>query len=103
MVPSKLCIENVEIFKGVLTTIELGLTMFGHEITSICTEFLQAASSFLYRYENNKLHEAYNLLKPFLKVILYLNVSFIFNIFEIICFPYFLVFDGTYIILSNKF
>lgn len=71
MVPLKLCVENVEIFKGVLTTIELGLTMFGHDITSMCTDFLQAAASFLYRHENCTTYEAYNLLKPFLKVILY--------------------------------
>lgn len=69
MVPLKLCIENVEIFKGVLTTIELGLTMFGHDITSMCTDFLQSAASFLYKHENCRLHEAYNLLSPFLKVI----------------------------------
>lgn len=69
MVPLKLCIENVAIFKGVLTTIELGLTMFGHDITSMCTDFLQSAASFLYRHENSRLHESYNLLRPFLKVI----------------------------------
>jgi len=69
MVPLKLCIENVEIFKGVLITIELGLTMFGQEITSMCTDFLQAASAFLYQHENRTFNEAYNLLKPFLKVI----------------------------------
>lgn len=69
MVPLKLCIENVDIFKSILTTIELGLTMFGQEITSICTDFLQAAASFLYRHKNSTLHEAYILLKPFLKVI----------------------------------
>lgn len=68
MVPLKLCIENIDIFKGVLTTIELGLTMFGQEITSMCTDFLQAIASFLYQHEIYKLHEAYNLLKPFLKV-----------------------------------
>lgn len=68
MVPLKLCIENVDIFKGVLTTIELGLTMFGHEITPMCTDFLQSAASFIYRHENCTMHEAYNLLKPFLKV-----------------------------------
>lgn len=71
MVPLKLCIENIEIFKSVLTTIELGLTMFGHEITSMCTDFLQSAASFLYRHENCTQHEAYNLLKQFLKVIFY--------------------------------
>lgn len=71
MVPLKLCIENIEIFKSVLTTIELGLTMFGHEITSMCTDFLQSAASFLYRHENCTLHEAYNLLKQFLKVLFY--------------------------------
>lgn len=69
MVPLKLCIENVEIFKVVLTTMELGLTMFGHEITSLCTDFIQSAASFLCRHDNSKMHEAYNLLKPFLKVI----------------------------------
>lgn len=69
MVPLKLCIENIDIFEGVLTTIQLGLTMFGHEITSMCTDFLQSAATFLYRHENYKLHESYNLLKPFLKVI----------------------------------
>lgn len=68
MVPLKLCIENVDIFKGVLTTIELGLTMFGHEITPICTDFLQSAASFIYRHENCTMHEAFTLLKPFLKV-----------------------------------
>lgn len=72
MVPLKLCIENVEIFKGVLTTIELGLTMFGHEITSLCTDFLQSAASFLYKRENCTMYEAYNLLKPFLKVIYFI-------------------------------
>lgn len=69
MVPSKLCLENVEIFRGVLTTIELGLTMFGHEITLTCVDFLQAAASFLYRCDNSTLYEAHNLIKPFLKVI----------------------------------
>jgi len=68
MVPLKLCIENVDIFKGVLSTIELGLTMFGHEITPICTDFLQSAASFMYKHENSTMHEAYSLLKPFLKV-----------------------------------
>lgn len=71
MVPLKLCIENIEIFKGVLTTIELGLTMFGHDVTSMCTDFLQTAASFLYRHENYKSFEVFNLLKPFLKVMLY--------------------------------
>lgn len=68
MVPLKLCIENVDIFKGVLTTIELGLTMFGHDIIPICTDFLQSAASFMYKHENYTTHEAYCLLKPFLKV-----------------------------------
>ncbi|XP_025409215.1 exportin-4-like isoform X2 [Sipha flava] len=75
MVPLKLCIESVEIFKGVLTTIELGLTMFGHEITSLCTDFLQSAASFLYRQENCIMHEAYHLLKPFLKFLMELILS----------------------------
>ncbi|XP_026810149.1 exportin-4-like [Rhopalosiphum maidis] len=75
MVPLKLCIENVNIFKGVLTTIELGLTMFGHEITPMCTDFLQSAASFLYRHENCAMHEAYNLLKPFLKFLMKLILS----------------------------
>ncbi|XP_050429581.1 exportin-4-like [Adelges cooleyi] len=75
MVPAKLCIDNVEIFKGVLTTIELGLTMFGHEITSLCTDFLQASASFLYSKENCTLYEAYSLLKPFLKFLMELIIS----------------------------
>ncbi|KAL5234349.1 hypothetical protein ACI65C_001759 [Semiaphis heraclei] len=75
MVPMKLCIENVDIFKGVLTTIELGLTMFGHEITPMCTDFLQSAASFMYRHENRTMHEAYNLLKPFLKFLMELILS----------------------------
>lgn len=68
MVPLKLCIKNIDIFKGVLASIELGLTTFGHDITSMCTDFLQSAASFLYRQDNSTSHEAYNLLKPFLKV-----------------------------------
>lgn len=69
MVPLKLCIKNVDIFKGVLASIELGLNMFGHDITSTCTDFLQSAASFLHQQDNPTSHEAYNLLKPFLKVI----------------------------------
>lgn len=69
MVPLKLCLKNVEIFKGVLASIDLGLTTFGHDITSMCTDFLQSAASFLYRQDNSSSLEAYNLLKPFLKVI----------------------------------
>ncbi|CAI6367793.1 unnamed protein product [Macrosiphum euphorbiae] len=75
MVPLKLCIENVDIFKGVLSTIELGLTMFGHEITPICTDFLQSAASFMYKHENSTMHEAYSLLKPFLKFLMKLILS----------------------------
>lgn len=69
MVPEKLCVENVDIFKAVLTTIELGLTLFGSDITKKSTEFLQDVANFLYKRKNFKLLEAYNLLKPFLKVI----------------------------------
>jgi hypothetical protein len=83
MVPLKLCIESVEIFKGVLTTIELGLTMFGHEITSLCTDFLQSAASFLYRQENCIMHEAYHLLKPFLKVMYFVLKIIYTNIFVV--------------------
>lgn len=84
MVPLKLCIENVDIFKGVLTTIELGLTMFGHEITPMCTDFLQSAASFMYRHENPTMHEAYNLLKPFLKVKYYEILSYVYNLYFVI-------------------
>lgn len=83
MVPMKLCIENVDIFKGVLTTIELGLTMFGHEITPMCTDFLQSAASFMYRHENRTMHEAYNLLKPFLKV-KYDILSYVYNLYFVV-------------------
>lgn len=69
MVSSQLCIENVEIFKGVLTTIQLGLTMFGPDIITLCTDFLQSAALSLYKLENFTSYEAFNLLKPFLKVI----------------------------------
>lgn len=82
MVPLKLCIENVDIFKGVLTTIELGLTMFGHDITPICTDFLQSAASFMYKHENCTMYEAYSLLKPFLKVRYnVISVLFLFFVF----------------------
>lgn len=83
IVAKKLCVENVEIFKSVLTTVELGLTMFGHEITSMCTEFLQSSASFLYKLENFSNYEAYSLLKPFLKVINFIHIYLInlYNIF----------------------
>ncbi|XP_050536237.1 exportin-4-like isoform X2 [Daktulosphaira vitifoliae] len=75
MVPDKLCIDNVEIFKSVLTTTELGLTMFGPEITSMSADFLQASASYLYGKENSTSYEAYGLLKPFLKILMELIVS----------------------------
>ncbi|VVC37256.1 Hypothetical protein CINCED_3A011540 [Cinara cedri] len=75
MVPLKLCVKNVAIFKGVLASIELGLTTFGHDITSMCIDFLQSAASFMYRHDNSTSIEAYDLLKPFLKYLMELILS----------------------------
>lgn len=68
MVPSKLCIDNDEIFAGVLNTIHWGLTSYGSEITVLCSEFLQSVASFVIKQEHYEFYPAYNLLHKFIKV-----------------------------------
>lgn len=53
---------------NILAVIELGLTLFGIEITSLCCEFIQTFAKYLCLNATQLQPEKFLLLQPFLKV-----------------------------------
>ena len=63
----KVCQLPIDVFKNLITSVQLGLTTFGNDIISLCCDFLQVLCTYVYV---NKLHATpvYETLRPFLKV-----------------------------------
>lgn len=66
----KVCEQPHEFLVNILAVIELGLTLFGTQITGICCEFIQFFSRHLCLHAAQLQPEKFLLLQPFLKVFL---------------------------------
>lgn len=64
----KVCEQPHEFLVNILAVIELGLTLFGIQITGICCEFIQFFSRYLCLHAAQLQPEKFLLLQPFLKV-----------------------------------
>lgn len=67
MYPEKICQQSLDLLKSILITIELGLTAFGQDVTTLCCDFIQSLGSYLHR-ANQHGSPAHHALRPFLKV-----------------------------------
>lgn len=66
----KICEQPQEFLVSILAVIELGLTLFGPDITTLCCEFIQTFSKYLCQNSTTAQlpPEKFLLLQPFLKV-----------------------------------
>uniref|UniRef100_A0A1B6DRC6 Exportin-4 n=2 Tax=Clastoptera arizonana TaxID=38151 RepID=A0A1B6DRC6_9HEMI len=74
MYPEKICQQPIELFKSILMTLELGLTTFGQDVTTLCCDFIQNLGAHLYKnkQQGSPAHQA---LRPFLKLLMDLILS----------------------------
>lgn len=73
MYPEKICQQSLDLLKSILITIELGLTAFGQDVTTLCCDFIQSLGSYLHRAHQHG-SPAYHALRPFLKVSFIVNI-----------------------------
>lgn len=74
MYPEKICQQSLDLLKSILITIELGLTAFGQDVTTLCCDFIQSLGSYLHR-ANQHGSPAHHALRPFLKILMDLILS----------------------------
>ena len=65
--PEKVCTIPHDMFKAMMTSLEIGLSSYGTDISKLCLEFLCSLAT---EVTNKSLHntEAYTVLAVFLKV-----------------------------------
>jgi hypothetical protein len=65
--PDKVCQLPLDLLKNLLSSIELGLTTFGQDITTLCSDFIQVLGTHIH-ISNLQSAPVYEALRPFLKV-----------------------------------